>query len=438
MLSPPVPHRVKLVTDARSRPARNDLPAVIVLEPAIQHYAWGDPGFIPALLGRANPDRKPHAEAWLGAHKDGPATAELQSGKTPLDRLIAGAPEKILGREVAAEYHDQLPFLLKVLSAAAPLSIQVHPGRSSAESGFERENLAGIPIGAGHRNYKDANHKPELIVALTEFHGVSGFRPVREIERQFQEIPELRGLGGELPLEPKGLRRFYSQLMTVAQDQVDQALGSLIDRLNRLNSMRPFTKDQREYWVLQSDKIYSKGDRRDRGLFSLYLLNLVHLRPGEGLFLRAGVLHAYLEGSGIEVMANSNNVIRGGLTPKHVDLPELLNNVSFEELKPEIISPRTRHKSCESVYLTPAREFELSRIDLDNGVLHREDEAHSIEILIVVTDRGGNGITVNSEGQHWSVGKGSSFLVRAGVPYLLEAKGAATLFKATVTLERPR
>jgi mannose-6-phosphate isomerase class I len=405
---------------------------VLVLEPAIQYYAWGDPDYIPALLGKENREQKPHAELWLGAHKDGPAMAGMQTEPMPLDRLIARSPAKILGCAVTDAFHGQLPFLLKVLSAAAPLSIQVHPGRSSAEAGFERENRTGIPINAGHRNYRDTNHKPELIVALTEFYAVSGFRSARQIRQVFQALPELRNHGDELESGPDGLRKIYSGLMTLAQDQVDQLLGSLLDRLAKQNSVHPFTKDQCEYWILKSDRIFSASGHRDRGLFSLYLLNLVHLKPGEGLYLPDGILHAYLEGSGVEVMANSNNVIRGGLTPKHVDVPELLNNVSFEELRPEILSPSAQPRSREAVYPTPAREFELSRIDLDRGMPYQGGADHSVEILIVVSDAGGNGITVDSNGQSWKIRRGSSFLVRAGAPYVLEANGPARLFKATV------
>lgn len=411
---------------------RVEVPPVLALEPAIQHYDWGDPDFIPALLGRPNPARKPHAELWLGAHPQSPSRVTSDPGQTPLNELIASADVEILGRRVAADFQSQLPFLLKVLSAAAPLSIQVHPDRSRAEAGFERENRAGIPVNAGHRNYKDTNHKPELIVALTEFFGVSGFRPLQDIRHQLEAVPELRSLAAEFLEEPRSLQSLYSRLMTMEQGEVDGLLTALIARLEQENSVRPFTRLEREYWILKSDQIYSKGGHRDRGLFSLYLLNLVHLQPGQGLFLPAGVLHAYLEGSGMELMANSNNVIRGGLTPKHVDVSELLQNVSFEEMRPEIISALGRPGAGEHVYPTPAREFELSRIELGDADPHPGRSNHPVEIFIVLSVESGGRVAVTSGGRNWNFGKGEAFLIRSGASYSLEAAGRATLYKATV------
>src|SRR5881394_1755168 len=172
---------------ARQRP-----PGILQLRPAVAHYAWGDPQFIPALLGEAHPDGRPCAELWMGAHPDAPAGAVLGGSVVPLDRLLEAASDEILHPAVAARFGRQLPFLFKVLAAAAPLSLQTHPSKRNAEEGFARENQAGLSLDAPERNYRDANHKPELIVALTDFYGLRGFRRLSQIARQIEDVPPLR------------------------------------------------------------------------------------------------------------------------------------------------------------------------------------------------------------------------------------------------------
>jgi len=429
-LAMPVPEELAGFSDPM--PPAGEIPPVIPLEPAIQFYDWGDPDFIPALLGRQNPEGKPHAELWLGAHPQAPSHARLESGRVPLDTLVARSGARLLGAGTAADCSGQLPFLLKILSAASPLSIQVHPSAASARAGFDRENRADIPINAGHRNYKDTSHKPELIVALTEFHGVSGFRKPEEIWRELEATPELSRFTAGLRPEPASLRELYTRLMTLGQPEVDQTLGTLLQRLEKRNSERPFNRFDREYWVLKSDRIYSRNGHHDRGLFSLFLLNLVHLQPGQGLYLPAGVLHAYLEGTGVELMACSNNVIRGGLTSKHVDVPELLNNVSFEELRPGIISAQSGPFPREFRYQTPAREFELSRVQLDADGPHESGPGHPIEIFLVLSADPHSPVSVAADGRSWRFGRGEAFLIRSGTGYTLSCAAAAILYKATV------
>ena len=188
----------------------------------------------------------------------------------------------------------------------------------------------------------------------------------------------------------------------------------------------------REYWVLWADREYSKDGHRDRGIFSIYLLNLVCLKPGEAMYLPAGILHAYLKGSGVEIMANSNNVIRGGLTCKHVDVPELLKNVTFEGSEPEILYPTRLSSTQEWVFITPARDFELRRIEITGQRPHRNGSDHSVEILILIGLEKNARVQVASDGESLDLHRGGAFLVPHGVAYTISATDAVTLYKATV------
>jgi mannose-6-phosphate isomerase class I len=407
-------------------------PQVARLIADVQHYAWGDADFIPALMGVANPQRTPFAELWMGAHPDLPSRVLLGGIEVPLDALTSAAPHEVLGPSVAAKFDGRLPYLFKVLSAAAPLSIQAHPTKAEAEAGFARENAAGIPLSAKARNYKDDNHKPELIAALTDFYALRGFRPLNEIARLLVEVPELHNLMPKFQPSGTGLASLYEKLMTMPQDQVNHTLDSLVARLAEANGQKPFTRMQPEYWILKADRTFSAEGRRDRGLFSVLLLNLVHLQPGQAMYLSAGILHAYLEGSGIEIMANSNNVLRGGLTPKHVDVPELLHNVVFEGGEAEVLQPVSIGGSNEWAYRTPASEFELRRIDLSAEAPYHSGSDHGAEILILAGNDGDATVHVTSDEQTLEMTKGNVCLAPFGVEYSIRAGGSATLYKAIV------
>lgn len=403
-----------------------------LLHAGIQHYAWGDRSFIPDLLGIDNQDGKPFAELWMGSHHDLPSDIEVEGRLVALDGFIAASAEEILGSAITREFGGELPYLFKVLSAAAPLSIQAHPSRENAREGFIRENAAGIPQSATNRNYRDSNHKPELFVALTEFYALKGFRPLEEITRVLGEVPEFRILCPDFQPTSVGLKGFYEQIMTLSQRQVDAVLGTITGRLADADSQARFTPEDREYWILQANREYSKKGHFDRGIFSIYLLNLVRLEPGEAMYLPAGVLHAYLQGSGLEIMANSNNVIRGGLTPKHVDVPELLNNVSFEGAGVEILQPERLPESREWVFNTPAREFELRRIEITQEQPHRNGADHSAEILIVTEVEGDARVKVSSGGQSLKLSRGDAFFAPSDITYTIRGDREAVLYKATV------
>lgn len=405
---------------------------ILKLHCGVQHYDWGSTDFIPALLGIDNTEGEPFAELWMGAHPNLPAEVELEGRRIPLDRLIAESPEDILGTQVAGVFEGRLPYLFKVLSARFPLSIQTHPTRDAAREGFARENLAGVPLSAGHRNYRDQNHKPELIVALTDFHALRGFREPAEITRSLAEIPEFAGFVAPSEPSSKSLKQLYETFMALPQEDVDAILEPLVGRLAKADYARPFSRKDREYWVLKADRIYSREGHRDRGLFSIYLLNLLHLKPEEAMYLPAGTLHAYLEGSGLEIMANSNNVLRGGLTPKHVDTAELIANVDFHAQHSGVMSASHRPTRDEWVYQTEATEFELSRIELRGHHAHESRADSSAEILILVSS-GLNGlVTVRTEGGLQRLERGGVLLLCQGVNYALESAGNATLYKAGV------
>jgi mannose-6-phosphate isomerase len=410
---------------------------VFELEGVVQHYYWGGHTFIPHLLGIRNPDGKPYAELWMGAHPKAPALAELDGGSVPLDQLIAADPRKVLGP--SSEFlNGRLPYLFKVLDVAKMLSIQAHPARAQAQAGFARENAAGIPLQGESRNYRDDNHKPEIGVALTDFWLLHSFRPLSEIGEWMKTVPELHAVlpefgeqlgraGTNAIAQSALLRELYSRIMTLPQERIDELAGSLVSRLQK--TRQTLTKNDPEYWVMHAVEHFPLPDGHyDRGLFSVYLLNLVHLRPGQGTFQPAGVLHAYLDGVNVELMANSDNVLRGGLTPKHVDVPELLQVLKFEAGKPTILDGVvTRHG--ERIYRTDAEEFELARIDLAPGAKYSGHAAQGADSLLLLE----GSATIVSAGRNLPLHRGSIVFVPFDQHYVLESTDAeAVFFRASV------
>ena len=401
---------------------------VMRLKGVVQHYDWGGHDFIPALLGVGNPSRKPFAELWIGAHAKAPSMADLADGQKPLDELIAEHPDAILGKAANEHFGGRLPYLFKILDVHKMLSIQAHPTLAQAKQGFARENAEGIGLEAGDRNYRDDNHKPEIGVALTEFWMLHGFRPLEQIAHTVDQTPELGSLFAGFPQRlatakhdhgaRRGLlRELYSNVMTMPQEQVDSALNSL---LSRLREKPPSDKDSPDYWALRAaDNFPLPGGRRDRGIFSIYLLNLVHLQPGQGTFQPAGVLHAYLEGVNVELMANSDNVLRGGLTSKHVDVPELLEILTFEGGTPEVFDGTLVSGGQERVYRTPAEEFELSRISLSPHSRYTGEATYGPKALLVLQ----GSATLSAAGQSISLGRGSIALAPFGTQFVIEARG---------------
>jgi mannose-6-phosphate isomerase len=289
---------------------------VHLLDGALRGYDWGSPTAIPRLLGRP-PDGSPVAELWFGAHPDDPAHV-ASAGRT-LDALISAYPDHALGPEVVARFGPQLPYLLKVLAAAKPLSIQVHPDKARAEAGFAAEETAGVPRDAPERNYRDRHHKPELLCALTSFDALCGFRPVVSTIELLDRlnVPELAFLRDALAGDDPLRTAFAAVLALPDPAPVAHALaGRVADDAELLPGVR-------------AAATYFPGDV---GVVLAVLLNYVRLAPGEAIFLGAGNVHAYLSGMGVEIMAASDNVLRCGLTSKHVDADELMKITDFSEL----------------------------------------------------------------------------------------------------------
>lgn len=302
----------------------------------VQHYAWGGKEYLPWLLGKDNHHHQPFAEYWMGVHAGAPSRVWLSdNAHTGLPELIRSEPRRYLGQDVMNRFGN-LPFLLKVLDVKGMLSIQVHPTKAGAEEGFTRENAAGVAMDAPHRNYKDDNHKPEVMVALGEFWLLHGFLPEELLRKRLENTPELEFL---LPVfEASGYAGLYRYIMELPEEGVDKALAPLAQRVYPLYEAGRLEKSSPDFWagrVLEEKAPVFRG--LDRGIFSIYLFNIVHLTEGQGIFQGAGVPHAYLEGRNIELMSNSDNVLRGGLTPKHVDVPELLKHVRFEATEPRVM-----------------------------------------------------------------------------------------------------
>ncbi|MFE9632178.1 mannose-6-phosphate isomerase, class I [Streptomyces sp. NPDC006463] len=376
----------------------------------IRPYAWGSTTAIPTLLG-VEPTGEPQAEMWMGAHPGAPSRVDRGAGETALSEVIAADPEGELGAAVVAKFGPRLPFLLKILAAGAPLSLQVHPDLAQAKAGFEDEERRGIPIDAGHRNYKDPNHKPEMLCALTPFDGLCGFRPPQ------QSADLLEGLGVDslkpyadlLRAHPEdaALREMLTAVLTADREEMAHTVTEVAAAAERLGGpYAPYVALAHEF-------------PGDPGVIAAMLLNHFRLQPGEAVFLGAGIPHAYIQGLGVELLANSDNVLRAGLTPKHVDVPELMKIVKLESGDPHLLRPEDEG---EEVYETPIDEFRLSRFLLAPGGASRVLPGDTPQILLCTAGSPRVG--------ELSLSPGESVFVPVGEK--AELSGTGTVFRATV------
>jgi mannose-6-phosphate isomerase len=393
--------------------------SVLKIQGVIQHYAWGGTTFIPNLLGVENPTDEPHAELWMGSHPRG--TARLEDNSQNLAEYIATAPHKHLGTRVAERFDNKLPFLFKILDVKQMLSIQTHPTKEQAVIGFQKENEAGVPLNAKHRNFKDDNHKPEIMVALTDFWLLHGFKSVSQIEETLKQVDEFAPL--QKVFEQKDIRTLYQHIMELSQSEVNTILAPLKERLQK---EQPTDKAKADYWGKLAFDDYTREGNFDRGVFSIYLFNLVHIQPGDAIFQDAGIPHAYLEGVNVELMANSDNVFRGGLTPKHIDVPELLAHLNTQAITPNVFSG-SQVSSQETIYYTPAPDFEVSRIQLSNGQLYKH-KSTAPAIFIVLQGQ----VEVQAKATSFDRSKGDQFFVSANSEYALIASATTVLFKASI------
>ena len=396
---------------------------VFALKGKVQHYAWGGNSYLPQLLSTSNAAGKPFAEYWLGAHDNAPAEVVKGEG-VALNQYIQASAEERLGSYVTKTF-GRLPYLLKILDVKDMLSIQVHPSKRNAELEFAEENKLGKALNAPDRNYKDDNHKPELMVALSEFWLLHGFKPEAELSQTLERIPELAFLTPVF--EKGGYAGLYKTVMEMEQAAVNEALQPLLDRILPLYKEEELSRREEDFWAARAALTYNEPGRIDRGIFSIYFFNLLNLHPGEAIFQDAGLPHAYLEGQNVEIMANSDNVLRGGLTPKHVDVPELLKHVTFEATHPHIISGN-RGAGHISVFKTPAPDFELSRIDLTEKEMV-SIHARSVEIYIVLSGK----VEVQEKGSvGFGSGKGDAFVAFDDARLELTGLSDAIVYRASV------
>ena len=387
----------------------------LVLDNPIQNYAWGSRTALAEFLGRPNAEDQPEAELWIGAHPKSASRIVTPEGMGTLEEAIENDPVGLLGTEVCEHFGNELPFLLKILAAAEPLSIQAHPDHEQARRGWARQNAEGIPVDAPRRSYRDQNHKPELVCALTPFTVLKGFRASSEVARRIEPIagPELDREVARLGRErtPAALRALFTRLMTLESDEKEAVLSRGLEE-----SARQGPDDAAWAWV---EILHSKYPG-DIGSLSPLYLNLLTLAPEEALYLRAGELHAYLEGTAIEIMANSDNVLRGGLTPKTVDLPELLAILTFDTREPRILRGESEGPA-QRVYRTEAREFELSLVQVEEDAPFTPEPGRGVEILLAL--EGACAVRVDDEIEQ-PLGKGQAIFVPATLrSYTVEGTG---------------
>lgn len=335
-----------------------------------RHYDWGGTQYIPQLMQLKNDQNKPFAEYWMGAHASAPAIIDTdQYGSIALDQLLQ--KDKSLGN---------LPYLYKILDVASMLSIQVHPNKSDAAIGFEKEEKAGISLTASNRNYKDKNHKPEVMVALSDFWLLHGFLAPALMQKRLNEFQPFKGLINAFANDDyKNLYQHFMQLDSADSDAIlipllEEAVASV--KNGSVDKMHP------HWWANKYYQGVVPSAHVDKGIFSIYILNIVYIPKNHGIFQGAGLLHAYLEGQNIELMANSDNVLRGGLTPKHVDMNELMQHVLFKPTNPAVMEG-TPINATEVNYPCPVSDFGLSKLTIKAGesyTIHTQ----SIEMLLVM------------------------------------------------------
>lgn len=410
-----------------------------LLRGALRTYAWGSRTDIAEFTGREVPAAHPEAELWFGAHPADPAWLETSSangkGEISLLDAVAADPEGQLGPVSRARFGDVLPFLVKVLAADEPLSLQAHPSAEQAVEGYLREEKLGIPLSSPVRNYRDTSHKPELLVALHQFEALAGFRPASRTTELLRALavsdldPFIDLLSDQSDAD--GLRALFTTWITAPQPDIDVLVPAVLD-----GAIQYISSGATEF-VAEAKTVLELGERYpgDAGVLAALLLNRISLGPGEAIFLPAGNLHTYLRGFGVEVMANSDNVLRGGLTPKHVDVPELLRVLDFEPTAESALRTQTRHEGLGLVYCTPTDEFALARLTVDGDSLgHEVDVSSSHE---------GPQILLCTQGCTAVHGKSKSLTLEHGMaawvaaddgPVRLLARERTTLFRATVGL----
>ncbi len=386
-----------------------------------RHYEWGGKTFLPHLMGLTNDASQPFAEYWMGAHPSAPAIVETTLENRSLDQLIGQNPAAFLGAKTN-ETFGTLPYLFKILDVAKMLSIQVQPSKANAVIGLEQEDKAGIPLTASNRNYKDKNHKPEVMVALSDFWLLHGFMAADQLKSRLTNFEPLKSL---LPVfGANDYTKLYSHFMRLPIEASDAILKPLLKMAEADVASNKVDKSHPHWWANKYYDGIVPDSNIDKGILSIYILNIVHVPKYSGVFQGAGLLHAYLEGQNIELMANSDNVLRGGLTPKHIDIEELIQHVKFEPtipnlLKGDILGPFETNFPC------PVPDFGLTKITLSKGDTYT-NQTGSLEMFLLMQ---GAAIINNIE-----LKAGELAAVKAGENYKIIQTGdeMAVLFKSFV------
>src|SRR3954465_10953219 len=383
----------------------------------VRHSPWGSHTVIPELLGHPSPAEEPHAELWMGAHPGDPSV--LSTG-VPLDKAIAVDPQQLLGPAVVERFGARLPFLMKVLAAETPLSLQAHPTPAQAEAGYAAEEAAGVAKDDPTRTFKDPYHKPELLLALTPFEALCGFRPVEESLHCLAklQVPELKPTIAALARG--GLRAAGPQVIALSGRRQSELVGTVAEAASRFVAAADPEFINTYRWAASLAQTYPG----DPGVVISLMCNHLKLAPGEAVFLPAGNLHAYLCGAGVEVMASSDNVLRGGLTGKHVDLAALIEVLDFADGRVPVLHPVLGPGGLR--YPVPVEEFDLTRVQLDaqTGVL----TSRGPQVLLCTE---GEAELTSSE-DTLALGKGAAAFVPAGAQ--ITASGPAVLYRATTNL----
>jgi mannose-6-phosphate isomerase len=408
---------------------------VHLLRGAVRTYAWGSRTAIAEFTGRPSPTTHPEAELWFGAHPGDPAWLQTDHGEQSLLQAVADDPEGQLGSATVGRFGDALPFLVKVLAADEPLSLQAHPSAQQAREGFDREDRLEIPVSAPTRNYRDRSHKPELLVALGQFDALAGFRPVAHTVELMRALavsdldPYINLLSDQSDAD--GLRALFTTWITAPQPDLDVLVPAVLDGAIH------YIRSGEKIFAAEAKTVLELGERYpgDAGVLAAMLLNRISLQPGDGIYLPAGNLHAYLHGIGIEVMANSDNVLRGGLTPKHVDVPELLRVLDFTPTPRDRLRREIVRDGSELIYQTPASEFAVSVLAVDGDHLGHEIDApcrHDGPQVLLCTE---GAAVVHAKRGTLTLERGSAAWVAADDgPIRLTAHQPTNLFRVTVGL----
>lgn len=387
------------------------------LKNVIQNYAWGSKTAITTLFGIKNSNNEPQAEIWMGAHVNG--CSKNASTDQALIDIINEDKAALLGEYTATRF-GELPFLFKVLSAQTPLSIQVHPNLLKAQQGFALENKKGLAINDAKRNYKDPNHKPELVYALTHFKAMNGFRAIEQIIEFFNiiAISVLRESLDEFKKSPNsdGLKIFFNAIMSLEDVDKDRALEELLLKIEDSSN------DPQMNVVFAYIKYFREHYPNDIGLFSPLMLNIVELEPGEAMYLSAQTPHAYVQGTALEIMANSDNVLRAGLTPKYIDLPELIENTIYSPIPVESIKLSPLLKQDKLFYPVPVDDFAFEIVCVNNS---SNQFMRSAEILFCIDGE----VTAISEQETVTFKKGESIFISNQVAQY-ELQGNAKIARA--------